>query len=203
MKSRIVAPLLGLLFVAAGCAGVPVEHRVEKGLLQGGAVITRVPARSGVFSGEFIWPVKQGQITSLYGSRRRDFHEGIDIRARKGSPVFAAKAGRVIYSARRIHGYGNMVVVRHSDGTSTVYAHNKRNIVHRGQLVTQGQQIAEVGSSGKSTGPHVHFEIRRGELPQDPLLYLPQVRSMESGVAKSVPMNVATRRPSSESENAN
>ena len=89
----------------------------------------------------------------------------------------AAKDGDVIYSSRKIHGYGNMIVLKHADGMATVYAHNKKNLVHAGDHVTQGQVIGYVGSTGKATGPHVHFEVRRNELPQDPLLYLPQVRT--------------------------
>ncbi len=190
-QQRSLQMKLGLfvlcLLTAAGCAGIDVKQRSERGLLQrDGSDSTLTEGTVFEFatnsrSGEFIWPLKQGQITSLYGSRRRDFHEGIDIRANRGTPIHAAKDGRVIYAARKIRGYGNMIVLRHRDGTSTVYAHNKINLVRRGQLVQQGQQIAEVGATGKATGPHLHFEIRKGEMAQDPLLYLPQVRVASSG----------------------
>ena len=117
------------------------------------------------------WPV-QGKITSRYGRRWGRAHDGIDIGAPQGTPVRAADDGEVLYSSR--HGsYGNLVLVRHSDDLVTVYAHHKINLVRKGQQVSRGQLIAKVGQSGRATGPHLHFEVRRGAQPDNPLRYLP------------------------------
>jgi murein DD-endopeptidase MepM/ murein hydrolase activator NlpD len=115
------------------------------------------------------WPVAGGTLTSTFGRRGKRAHEGIDIGAKEGTPVLAAAAGTVIYSGSGIKGYGNLVIVRHKGGLVTVYAHNKRNLARDGQQVRAGETIAEVGSSGRSTGPHLHFEVRIGDKPVDPL----------------------------------
>ena len=82
--------------------------------------------------------------------------------------------GEVVYS-NQLRGYGNMVIVRHAGGIVSVYAHNQPNLVHEGQKVERGEVIAKVGSTGRVTGPHLHFEIRKNNAAQDPLLYLPQL----------------------------
>ena len=84
----------------------------------------------------------------------------------------AAEAGKVIYSDR-LGAYGNVVVVKHAGRYSSVYAHNRRNLVSQGSFVEKGQEIAVVGATGNATGPHLHFEIRNERRPDDPLLYLP------------------------------
>jgi len=119
------------------------------------------------------WPLKQVQITSPFGQRGQQSHEGIDLRARVGTPVFAAEEGKVLYAGRRISGYGKMVVLRHPGGLSTIYAHNSQLIVRKGQKVKKGQKIAISGNSGQSRGPHLHFEIRHGVNAVDPLKLLP------------------------------
>ena len=116
------------------------------------------------------WPAR-GTLTSKYGPRWGRMHEGIDIGARPGTPIYSAGAGRVIYSGR-LGGYGNVVIVRH-DELATVYAHNRKNRVRKGDHVRQGELIAEVGASGNATGPHLHFEVRKNDRPLDPLRYLP------------------------------
>jgi len=120
---------------------------------------------------EFRWPV-EGRLTSRFGRRWGRNHEGLDLAAKPGTPVRAAESGRVIYSAR-LGAYGNAVIVRHSENYSTVYAHNRKLLAKKGAWVDKGDRIAEVGSTGRSTGPHLHFEVRRGKSPQDPMLYLP------------------------------
>ena len=125
---------------------------------------------------EFLWPVDGGHITSFYGWRSsKRFHDGIDISAISGAKVFAAKSGQVIYSAQRIRGYGNMIVIRHNNGFHTVYANNKVNYVKKGSIVSQGDVIALLGNTGHSSGPHVHFEIRQVKYSKDPLKYLGNV----------------------------
>ena len=132
------------------------------------------PAKS--YTRSYRWPVV-GKINSPFGwrrhpvTRRRDFHTGVDIKAPRGRAIKAAKAGRVEY-AGWMGGYGRVVVVRHGDGYSTLYAHCNSISVRKGQSVSQGQTIASVGTSGRSTGPHLHFEIRNGQSPQNPLKML-------------------------------
>jgi len=101
-------------------------------------------------------------------------HDGIDIGAKLGSPVIAAADGTVVYSDHRLAGYGNLIIIRHRKNLFTAYAHNQKNLVHRGDKVRAGQKIARIGKTGHSTGPHLHFEVRRGTTPVDPLLYLPK-----------------------------
>ena len=120
----------------------------------------------------FSWPLR-GDVSSVYGFRKGAHHDGVDIPARHGTPVRASESGRVIYSDARLSGYGNIIIVKHAGEFSTVYAHNKRNLVREGDFVEKGQIIAEVGDTGRTTAPHLHFEIRRNGAPNDPLHYLP------------------------------
>lgn len=127
-------------------------------------------------SGQMIWPVN-GVITSPFGYRehpifgRQILHSGIDIGVDYGTPVHAADGG-VVVEAGWISGYGYAVVIDHGNGTSTLYGHNESLAVSSGQSVSQGQVIAYAGSTGNSTGPHVHFEVRVGGEPVDPNSYL-------------------------------
>lgn len=120
--------------------------------------------------GGFQWPVS-GPVTSPFGWRWGRMHEGIDIAVPSGTPVHAAAAGTVIY-AGWMGGYGNLVAIDHGGGISTAYGHNTSVTVAVGQHVDQGAVIAYSGSTGHSTGPHVHFEVRVGGSPRDPLGYL-------------------------------
>jgi lipoprotein NlpD len=120
-----------------------------------------------------IWPIA-GTVNSGFGARGSGFHDGIDIAAPEGSPVRAVEKGEVIYSDQ-IRGYGNIVIIRHRAGIVSVYAHNQVNLVRAGQDVEQGEIIAKVGSTGRVTGPHLHFEIRKHNVAQDPVRYLPQL----------------------------
>lgn len=171
------------LLLMTACSSVPRVDTGERGLLQPATpkTVAELPGllpESTMQTSHtgFVWPLRVGKVTSLFGTRKRDFHEGLDIRANRGTPIYAARDGVVIYSARRIRGYGNMIVIKHEDSFATVYAHNRKNLVKRGTRVTQGQILGYVGATGKATGPHLHFEIRKGEVAQDPLLYLPQLR---------------------------
>ena len=130
-------------------------------------------ARPSLMAGTVAWPVS-GPITSGFGWRvdpfihRRALHTGIDIAAPMGAPVEAAANGTVLY-AGWMTGYGNVVVLDHGNGVSTVYGHLSSYLVHVGQSVTRGEVIARVGSTGWSTGPHLHFEVRQDGQPVDPL----------------------------------
>jgi murein DD-endopeptidase MepM/ murein hydrolase activator NlpD len=118
----------------------------------------------------FIWPV-QGVLTSGFGWRWGRMHEGIDLAVPVGTPVVAAASGTVIV-AGWLGGYGNLVVIDHGNGMATAYGHNTSVTVGVGQSVAQGQLISYSGSTGHSTGPHVHFEVRVNGSPVDPLGYL-------------------------------
>ena len=131
--------------------------------------LPEAPAR---FRG-YIWPA-QGVLTSGYGWRWGRMHRGVDIAGPVGTPIFAAAPGVVVRSGWNSGGYGNLVDIRHPDGSMTRYAHNSRLIVQAGQQVRQGQQIAEMGSTGYSTGPHLHFEIHTPDQGTvNPMAHLP------------------------------
>ncbi len=118
----------------------------------------------------FIWPLN-GVLTSGYGQRWGRLHAGIDIGVGFGTSIAAVAAGTVVYSGW-LGGYGNLVVVDHGNGLSTAYAHQQRIYAARGQNVAQGEALGEVGSTGNSTGPHLHFEVRINGAAVDPLGYL-------------------------------
>lgn len=123
-----------------------------------------------------IWPV-QGFLTSRFGYRtspftgKRDFHRAIDIGARTGTPVIAPGAGTVTFSGVR-GAYGNLVSIRHGAGITTVYGHLQRSAVREGQSVQRGTVIGYVGSTGRSTGPHLHYEVILSGVHVDPLRYI-------------------------------
>jgi len=119
----------------------------------------------------FIWPTKYRRITSPFGRRWGRIHKGIDIAAPKGSLVRAARSG-VVTQSRYLSGYGKAIYIDHGNGISTRYAHNSRLLVRAGDKVYQGQIIAYSGSTGRSTGPHLHFEIRIKDRAINPLSYL-------------------------------
>jgi len=128
-------------------------------------------AHAGAAGLSFGWPV-EGRVTSRFGGRRR--HDGIDVSARRGTLIRAAEAGRVVYSGSGLDDYGNLLVIRHSGGYATAYAHNRTNRAKRGDWVARGAVIAEVGTTGNASGPHLHFEVRHRDRPVDPLRYLPR-----------------------------
>jgi murein DD-endopeptidase MepM/ murein hydrolase activator NlpD len=117
-----------------------------------------------------IWPV-QGVITSPFGMRWGRMHEGIDIGAATGTPIYAAAGGTVIYAGWE-SGYGNLTVIDHGNGLATAYGHQSQIAVSNGQTVSRGQLTGYVGSTGHSTGPHLHFEVRANGTPVNPLSYL-------------------------------
>ena len=119
------------------------------------------------------WPLHEVTVTSPFGKRGGDFHEGVDLRAKKGTAVYAIEEGVVSYADQRLRGYGRMVLIRHAHGLSSVYAHNSKLLVRKGQLIRKGQKIALSGNTGHSKGPHLHFEIREGVLALDPMEVLP------------------------------
>lgn len=148
------------------------------------AVLTR---RSGMKESlPSFQPVDQPYQSSSYGWRRHPvtgrhaMHEGLDFAARRGTPIHAASGG-VVTEARYVPGYGKMVEINHGNGLVTRYAHASSISVKLGEIVTKGQQIARVGSTGRSTGSHLHFEVRIAGHPLDPTLFLE-----EQGVTERV-----------------
>ncbi|MBT6594863.1 MAG: M23 family metallopeptidase [Nitrospina sp.] len=121
--------------------------------------------------GFFIWPTK-GTLTSRFGMRNGRKHEGIDIAAPKGTPVHSAADGNVVFSGWGPTGYGKMVIIKHKHHLTTLYAHNSKLLVKKGSRVKQGQRISLMGNTGRSTGPHLHFEVRNDTHPKDPIKYL-------------------------------
>lgn len=136
-------------------------------------------ARLNNFDGQFMWPIpSHGRVTSGFGMRFHPIlrtnrhHSGIDVGAPTGTRLYAAADGYVRFAGWS-GGYGNTVIIDHGNGYSTLYAHNSRNRVTTGQFVSRGQHIADVGSTGMSTGPHLHFEIRINNTAVDPARYFP------------------------------
>jgi YD repeat-containing protein len=131
------------------------------------------PSRTSETNLAFLWPA-EGKLTSKFGRRWGRMHKGIDIAGPTGTPIHAAADGIVIQSGWNSGGYGNLVEIRHADGTTTRYGHNSRLSVAVGQTIRQGQQVAEMGSTGHSTGSHLHFEIRPGGADAvNPIAHLP------------------------------
>ena len=122
---------------------------------------------------QFGWPVAAGTVSSPFGMRHGAMHDGVDIAAPAGTAIYAADDGVVIFEGH-LHGYGNVVIVQHSGGYVTVYGHNRRDLVRDGATVARGQEIAEMGDSGRATGPNLHFEVRYNNAAENPLAYLPQ-----------------------------
>ena len=126
--------------------------------------------------GAYHWPL-MGRINSPFGwrqhpiTKRRDFHTGIDIKADRDAIIRGAGAGQVAYSGW-MGGYGKVIVINHQNGQSTLYAHCSSLLVGQGVNVKRGDNIARVGTTGRSTGPHLHFEVRSGNSPVNPLRYL-------------------------------
>lgn len=133
------------------------------------------PYSGNVSASGFIWPVSGSYISSAYGYRGRSFHTGIDCAFRGngyGKPIYAAAGGKVVYAGWG-NSYGNLVKIDHGGGVQTWYAHSSKILVKVGQIVQQGEQIARVGSTGRSTGNHLHFEVRVNGVTKNPRNYLP------------------------------
>lgn len=174
MSARLLMLLgAGLLLVVVGA---PVGHtsaRASPPLVDGGG------------AGRFVWPVTTFVMTQGFGCtdialEPRDptcpgghFHSGLDLAASSATPVRAAGSGLVVLAAADAGGYGTHVVIDHGDGVSTLYGHLSEMTVHAGQLVLEGEPVGRVGSTGNSTGPHLHFEVRAQGHPVDPEPRLP------------------------------
>lgn len=120
----------------------------------------------------FAWPI-EGPVSSTFGPRGRTHHDGIDIAVPRGTPVHAAASGIVIFTGQ-LRGYGNTVILEHPSGLTTVYAHLASIAPATGARVRRGETIGTVGESGRTTGPNLHFEVRRNRIARDPLAFLPE-----------------------------
>jgi len=140
---------------------------------------TQTPSKTPVITGKYVWPTEGAytKVSSYFGWRtspltgKPEFHNGVDIPAGYGTAIYAADGGTVIISERH-YSYGNYVVIDHGNGLSTLYAHNTKNLVKVGDVVDRGQQIATCGSSGDSTGNHLHFSVRIDGSPVNPMNYI-------------------------------
>ena len=146
----------------------PTSAHPERSAADGGAESKGAESKGDA---PLMWPLK-GVLYGRYGVRAGRRHDGIDIAAPEGTTVLAAAAGTIIYAGEQA-GYGAIVIVRHENGLVTLYAHNARLLVGDGARVRRGEPIAKVGQTGRTTGPHLHFEVRDGTRPRNPLLYLP------------------------------
>lgn len=136
--------------------------------------LARPPARTAT---SFAWPLG-GRVISGFGFKGKGLHnDGINISAPRGAPVKAAENGIVAYSGNELRGFGNLLLIKHSDGFMSAYAHNEKLLVGRGDVVKRGQTVAHVGSSGNVTTPQLHFELRKGRRAVDPRKYLSEQTS--------------------------
>lgn len=130
------------------------------------------PAASGISSALMRWPAR-GRILSRYGQREgTTTNDGMDIMVPEGTPVRAADSGVVIYAGDGLKEFGNTILIRHEDNVVTVYGHNSKILVHRGQEVHRGDEIAKSGMSGNASTPRLHFEVRKNSAPVNPVKYL-------------------------------
>jgi murein DD-endopeptidase MepM/ murein hydrolase activator NlpD len=160
--------------IIAKANGISDPSKIEAGqklLIPGAEHLLEVAVYRPTLAGYTFLPVI-GTITSRFGVSRQDGnHTGVDIAADRGAIVRAVLPGVVTFSGK-LEGYGKTVRIRHSDGLESLYAHNSKNLVKKGQRVSKGQKIAQVGRSGNASGYHLHFELIRNGRPVDPLLYL-------------------------------
>ncbi|MBO9665182.1 MAG: M23 family metallopeptidase [Bdellovibrio sp.] len=122
----------------------------------------------------FDWPVDSARMTRGFLPNKRRPHLGIDLAAPKGTAILASQGGTIIYTGREFKGYGKMVLIESGDGWATLYAHFDKILVAEGQRVHKGEIIGEMGRTGRATGVHLHFEIRKNRGPIDPLPLLPK-----------------------------
>ena len=151
----------------------PVAPKNQKGYVQTGANSNKKTANPTLNRDlvQWQWPVK-GKIISGF-SHQQHGNKGVDIAGREGNRVNAAASGQVVYAGNALRGYGNLVIIKHNDDYLSAYAHNRTLLVKEKQMVTAGQQIAELGSTD-ATDPRLHFEIRFRGSSVDPLKYLPK-----------------------------
>lgn len=162
----VVVLVIGLVG-SAGCRSAPSSPSLH------GSRIVELPRGGGIRCQALSWPLAAA-VSSGFGWRDGRMHDGIDLVVPQGTAVTAACDGRVAYAGEKLRGYGRLIIVDHGDGLTTVYAHNRELLVSEGMPVARGQLIARSGATGRVTAPHLHFEVRRGGRPLDPLPFLPR-----------------------------
>jgi murein DD-endopeptidase MepM/ murein hydrolase activator NlpD len=170
----------------AGTPAQPNTPRASRSARSAPQPLSTVPEH---YAGSLRWPLDAYIVSSEFGDRWGKMHKGMDMAADVGEPVYAIAAGEVIYAGDGLRGYGNVIILRHDRKTSSLYAHNSELKVKQGDQVAQGTLIALLGSTGHSTGPHVHFEIRDGDIAVDPRTVLPKPKLADArqGGAASQP----------------
>ncbi len=156
------------IYVPGSRRALPVNVITPEGAVADLPELREFPSGEGIF----IWPLATGTVTSAFGPRGQSFHDGIDIGAPAGTPVRAVRDGKVVYSDT-LRGYGNVVIIQHEGGYATVYAHNEENAARVGDRVRQGEVVGRVGNSGRTSGPNLHFEIRKDNVARNPIYFLP------------------------------
>ncbi len=182
MRVSILLSLSALLI--AGCGHYRSSFETYRG--PGGVISRSASNRTfSTHSGEFqlAWPVGKVDISQVFKPHKKRRHLGIDLRGPKGSDIYAAHSGRVIYSGQGFRGYGKMVMVEHSPKWASLYAHLDRIDVREGDVVRLGDRVGRMGRTGRATGVHLHFELIKNKLPVDPMAYLPD-RSEQRWVGK-------------------
>ena len=168
-KEKIVASNTGKAVKSGDWVFIP----LKRGILEAEMSASPFDPHQMLQSGEFLWPVpSSNKMSSGFGERWGKAHEGVDIPGRVGAHIVAAADGIVVYSGDEIGGYGNITVIAHKNGYFSVYAHAKVNFTTQGQKVFRGQVVAQIGMTGRTYGPHLHFEIRKNGQAIDPSDYL-------------------------------
>jgi murein DD-endopeptidase MepM/ murein hydrolase activator NlpD len=154
------------------------KNNGDEGWVFGAFISDNIPSSPDSESGKTDWNMvmpASGRLSSRFGNRidpvtkkRNSFHKGIDISAPNGTPVYAAESGTVTDAGFKKNGYGNLIVIKHGDDLATYYGHLSKIVAGMGKKVNKGELIGNVGSTGKSTGPHLHFEVRKGSQALNP-----------------------------------
>lgn len=170
--TKKVTEVNGVVSSSAVVSSVVLKEAVDE-VVEVGTYVTYA-SRGQNGSGEFGWPLAEGTgtVTSRFGWRSMGWHSGVDIADPVGTVLYAAESGTVTSADYNGSGYGNLVKIDHGDGVETYYAHCDEFLVDVGDYVERGTAVATIGMTGRTTGPHVHFEIRFDDTPVDPLLYL-------------------------------
>jgi murein DD-endopeptidase MepM/ murein hydrolase activator NlpD len=175
VAAQPVAPVAAPSTKMAAAGGPPQSARLAQATATGEDAAVATPVKAAEATGAlptFRWPVRGKVITSYGAKTNGKSNDGINLAVPEGTPVKAAEDGVVAYSGNELKGYGNLVLVRHSNGYVTAYAHASELMVKRGDTIKRGQIIAKSGQSGEVGSPQLHFEIRKGSSPVDPLQFL-------------------------------
>lgn len=169
--------LVGILFLfLAACASREPRdsHAPPSAYFEGHTRTISSDGRAITDHPSFDWPVDEARLTRGFLPNKRHPHLGLDLAAPKGTPILASRGGTVIYTGKEFRGFGKMILVESGDGWATLYAHLDKILITEGQKVRQGEVIGAMGRTGRATGVHLHFEIRKDRGPVDPLPLLPR-----------------------------